>query len=629
MKIYKILIAAGVASLIVLSLGGCAAEKQKDFVSISLADGASSADGAGVTVNEDVVTITQPGRYEVKGSLTDGQLVVNSSGEAELIFDGVNVNNSTGPAIYALSGDIRLKLSEGSENSFSDGEKYALVDSDGEPDAAFFCKDSLVIEGSGSLQVVGNYADAIADKDDLTIEGGKLTLTAMGYGLKGKDSLTLNGGELVINSEGNGIGSSKGNVVINDGAANINAAGKGIKGETDLEINGGSLNITSTDDAIHSNANTTINSGSFNITTEDDAVHAEEELVINDCNIQIASCKEGLEGHTVTVNGGDINLKSTDDGINAAAPSTTDETAEEFAPHEKGDRQMPEGGEMPRDMQAPPDMPRGDFTGGEGATGEGVPPGMPQSVQTSPDMPPANLSEGEGAAEPGDMQQGKGFRQLTDGTNADGNVNFHGGGMGGGMMDKDESCLITINDGDITIDSSGDGIDSNGNIVLNGGNISVYGPENSGNAALDCGGEIIYNGGEVIAFGMGGMEEAPSADNSQGYSIMYNGETSQANTIFAIYNSTTGELLREVTSPKKFGCVVYGSEKISENDSLEIRINGETAKTADITGKSITVGEVVREGGGMHMGGRRNRGFGGMNTEETTAGQQTESRTLA
>ena len=61
----------------------------------------SKVSGEGATVADQVVTITAAGTYVVSGTLTDGQLVVNVGKEdkVHLILDGVDITNTSGPAI--------------------------------------------------------------------------------------------------------------------------------------------------------------------------------------------------------------------------------------------------------------------------------------------------------------------------------------------------------------------------------------------------------------------------------------------------------------------------------------------------------------------------------------------------
>ena len=59
------------------------AEAGKDVettVTITLSDGAPRADGAGVAVAGDTVTVTSGGSYRVTGTLTNGPIVVNAPG---------------------------------------------------------------------------------------------------------------------------------------------------------------------------------------------------------------------------------------------------------------------------------------------------------------------------------------------------------------------------------------------------------------------------------------------------------------------------------------------------------------------------------------------------------------------
>ena len=72
-----------------------------------------------------------------------------------------------------------------------------------------------------------------------------------------------------------------------------------------------------------------------------------------------------------------------------------------------------------------------------------------------------------------------------------------------------QECGITVNGGEIHVNSDGDGIDTNGTLVINGGTVIIDGPQMNDNAALDATGGYFVNGGTVIAVGSAGMNELP------------------------------------------------------------------------------------------------------------------------
>ena len=86
-----------------------------------------------------------------------------------------------------------------------------------------------------------------------------------------------------------------------------------------------------------------------------------------------------------------------------------------------------------------------------------------------------------------------------DGINAAGGADGSGAARGFGKQDSfsaDESCLITINGGTITIVSDGDSIDSNGSLTVNGGTLELT-CNGNGNTAIDTNGAYTNNGGSV------------------------------------------------------------------------------------------------------------------------------------
>ncbi|MBQ7140669.1 MAG: carbohydrate-binding domain-containing protein [Bacilli bacterium] len=80
----------------------------------------------------------------------------------------------------------------------------------------------------------------------------------------------------------------------------------------------------------------------------------------------------------------------------------------------------------------------------------------------------------------------------------------------------DNGGTITINDGNIYIKASGDGIDSNKNLIINGGKVYTMGSSIGGDAGIDTDGSFEINGGEVIALGSD-MLQNPDKSSKQKY----------------------------------------------------------------------------------------------------------------
>lgn len=80
----------------------------------------------------------------------------------------------------------------------------------------------------------------------------------------------------------------------------------------------------------------------------------------------------------------------------------------------------------------------------------------------------------------------------------------------------DNGGVITINNGSIYVKASGDGIDSNGSIIINGGSVYSMGSSQGGDAGIDADKEFIINGGQVIALGSD-MLQNPNNNSKQKY----------------------------------------------------------------------------------------------------------------
>jgi hypothetical protein len=260
-----------------------------DEVSVTLADAASSAEGDGVTVDGDTVTITAAGTYRLSGSLSDGQVVIAAGEEdvVRVILDNVGLTSTTGsPFVVNSANEALVFLEDGSTNSLTDAGTYSDTGTDA-PTAPLYSMADLTIAGTGSLTVNGNSKDGIVSKDGLVLADGDVTVKAADDGIVGKDYLVLLGGSYDVSATGDGVK-----------ATNEEDEGRGW-----LTVYGGELTASSGDDGIKAANLLTVNAGTVNIT----------ESV------------EGVEAQHIAINGGTVDVTSSDDGVNAAggASSTT------------------------------------------------------------------------------------------------------------------------------------------------------------------------------------------------------------------------------------------------------------------------------------------------------------------
>ncbi|MBQ8974289.1 MAG: carbohydrate-binding domain-containing protein [Oscillospiraceae bacterium] len=508
--------------------------------------------GTQITLDGDSVELTEGGTYTVSGTLSDGQIKVDT-GEQEvtLVLNGVDITCSDDNAIEIKStGKVTIIAQDGSENTVTTPagtDSYAAISSDGD----------LTLSGSGKLTVAAASGTGIHCEGVLTVDGGVYEVYSENNGLKGDSGVNISDGTFTVVCAGDGIktdSTTQGSITITGGTFNITAgddaiqsegdmdisggdftlttnggssnapvrerdgmggpfgggmyssgsdssdediSAKGVKAEGTLNISGGTFNIDAYDDGLHA-ANITIADGTFNIASGDDGVHSDGNLDIKGGSITVTYCNEGLEGAIITVDDGEIDITSYDDGINAAGGS--------------------------------------------------------------------------------------------------------------------EITLI-INGGTVKVDAAGDGLDSNGDMYINGGYVEVSGSENNGNAALDyaseSGGTLIINGGTVVATGMSGMAEGVSSQSAQNNALVcFSGVLSAGDKV--IVSDSNGNTVMEFTVTKSCNAVYISSPDLESGQTYTVTGGGESI---DVTFTSTVVTAGTASGGMMGgpggFGGMGGPGMGG------------------
>ena len=244
--------------------------------SIQLSGSGSSSDCSSVILSGSTVTITEAGSYIVNGTLSDGQLRVDTDKDSKvrLILNGVTISNANTAAIYVVSADkVVLNLAEGTQNALSTEGSFVQTD-ENKVDAVIFSKDDLTVSGSGSLTVTSPSGHGIVSKDDLKIKSGPVTVTSGRKALSVNDTLTVEDGTLTLKAGTEGMESTY--VLINGGNISIEAGDDGINATWSsdtlsplVEINGGSINIVmgqGDTDGIDSNGDLIITGGTIDIT---------------------------------------------------------------------------------------------------------------------------------------------------------------------------------------------------------------------------------------------------------------------------------------------------------------------------------------------------------------------------
>lgn len=564
---------------------------EAEVVAITLNGDNISCKSSDVNIDGSTITIQKAGTYLLSGTLTDGNIIVDSDDKenVRLIFNGVEISNSTTTPLFIKNAEKTIvTLVDGTENTLSDGENYILDDeSNNEPNGTIFSKDDLVINGLGSLTINANYNHGIQSKNLLKIISGNIDIISNGDSIIGKDGVIVKEAVINIESQEDGIKATKveenkgyiyldnpeitikakkdgiqavtclyvkdGKYNIETGETNENSQSnsdtstdysrKGMKAGVDITIENGEYTIDSEDDGIHSNNSITVNAGIVNIASKDDGVHTDTELTINNGDIKISESDEGLEAKYITINDGNIDITTSDDGINASSGLST----------------TLDSGNAP---------------------GAGNRPEMPTNENSE------NTSGNNGGMMPGGGQ--------------------------GGFNESDGSELV-INGGIVHVNAGGDGIDSNGTITINGGEIYVDGPTSGGDGALDYADTCEINGGILVAAGSIGMATAPTSGSTQysvnaAFSKTYNGGTK-----VTVKDSSGNEVLT-YTPAKNFQSFVFSTDKLKSGETYTIYAGDTQEGTFTVSDITTTVGNVssgMGDGkpGGM-QGGRTEKNSG-------------------
>lgn len=542
-----------------------------------------TGNGAALTGNQ--LIISAEGTYVLSGSWSDGQIIVEAADMAkvQIVLNGADITSQTGSVLQIKTADkVFLTLADGTVNQMTDAESYADT-SETAADAAIYSKTDLTINGGGALTVNGRYKDGIKSKDELTITGGQLTVSAQDDALTGKDSVAILDGSFVITAGGDGIKSSnttdttKGWVSIDGGSFKITAGGDGIQAETIVEINGGTFEIVSgggsTSAAASQSGQMTPpnrpNQGQQNGHRPPHGQGPQGQQGFNgqwqqsdtntaagESNMQSTSSKGVKAGTDLLINGGTMTVNAADDTLHSNGSITI----------QAGSLTLTSGDDG---IHAETDL---NITGSAVIDITNSVEGLEAKV--------VNISGGTVNVNASD-----------DGINATGGTSSDGG-FGGGMDQVQEGVAVNISGGVTTVNAQGDGLDSNGNVTVSGGTTVIYGPTNNGNGSLDYNGTADISGGTFIAAGSSGMYQGFSQNSSQSSVAFYhNGSAGEQLTLA----DSAGNVIASFPGVKNYQVVLISTGLLKTGTSYTVYTGGTLSETGSgaVTGGTIKNGTAV------------------------------------
>jgi hypothetical protein len=568
-------------------------EDNVTFIKLSEAT-ATVAENDGVIVEENQILIRTTGTYVVEGTLKDGEIVVDAedAGTVRIILNGATINSSTSAPIYVKQADKTvISLEKNTKNILSDATEYVYEDEEAdEPEAAIFSKDDLTINGSGSLNVSGNFKDGITSRDNLKITGGNLEVTSVDDGIVGRDLFAMKDATISVVATGDGVKASndedetKGNIILESGSLTVQAKGDGVQAEKAITVIDGDYSIVAgggSPETIESASeiggafdNREFNSDGTNEEATDSAeipsggtppvemtgeppqrptdeateeadsedtistkgIKAGTEINIAGGTFTIDSLEDALHSdQNVSISDGDVLISTGDDGIHGDANVAIN------------------GGEINIDKSKEGiegiNITIADGTIHVNAADDGVNNNGGSSKFGMPGMA-MNVSGVSGASEETETTEEETAAEETS-----------------------EEGKLLIEGGYLYVNANGDGLDSNTAIKMTGGTVLVYGPASSGNGSLDYDQSFIIEGGTLVAAGSSGMAQGISEDSKQNAIMMTFTEFQEAGTTVYVEDSNDKQVFA-IAPEKQFQTILISTPELQNEQTYTLSSGG-------------------------------------------------------
>ncbi|MCR5130014.1 MAG: carbohydrate-binding domain-containing protein [Prevotella sp.] len=286
-----------------------------------------TATGAHVMMSS--TTTTEEYIYRLSGSSDDGSFYLSGNYKLTLQLNGLNLQSQngfiTGSAIHIQCGKrVAVELVSGTVNTLSDCLDFGQ-------DAALYTKGHFEFEGSGTLNVTGNYKHAIKAKEYIEIKNTTGTINVLGAASDGihcgkgvypHNIFQMDGGIININGVGKDAidADDFGSMIISGGIINATVSsdsGSGLKCDSIFTMTGGQINLVVSgqdSEGIRTNYDAQLLGGSLDIRVSGDGSKA------------IKSKDESNDATALVVNGGTITFGGTECRFYTHAGDLTDAT---------------------------------------------------------------------------------------------------------------------------------------------------------------------------------------------------------------------------------------------------------------------------------------------------------------
>lgn len=519
---------------------------------ISLNGSSVSCNASSVQISGTTVTITKEGTYILRGTLDNGSIVI-AAGEKDkphLIFEGASITSADSAAVYVRSADkVYVTLAEGTENALTNGGSFT-PDGENNIDGVIYSKQDMTINGDGSLTVTSPAGHGIVCKDDLAVTGGNITVHSASHGLDANDSVRIKGGNLTIDAGKDGIHvedadkTDTGFVYLSGGTVKVESEGDGISAALHMQISGGTVEILAGGGYENGESHSSGGWGDFmgGGMEPPGGYRPGGRAVSASATEEASSSMKGLKAGTgLLINGGNITIDSADDAIHS----------NDVAVISGGQLQISSGDDG---IHADTEL---NITGGtikiersyEGLEAQNIliAGGDTSLVATDDGLNAAGGMDGSGEGGRDQMKPGR------------------PGGMGG-----NSNGSVTISDGKLYVQASGDGIDANGYLQITGGYTVVCGPNSGDTATLDYDTSATITGGVFIGTGAAGMAQTFSS-NTQGVLAVNVGGGQSSGVKITVKDSKGNELV-SYQPQLPFSVIIFSMPELVSGESYHVTV---------------------------------------------------------